>query len=67
MRKEFGGLKSNQVKRLKDLEKENERPTLGKASCCHVWRSGSIEGSQWHERDIARDNPIEVSYCRFGL
>ncbi|UIJ70528.1 IS3 family transposase [Aurantimonas sp. HBX-1] len=24
-RKEFGGLKSNQVKRLKDLEKENER------------------------------------------
>ncbi len=24
-RKEFGGLKSDQVKRLKDLEKENER------------------------------------------
>ena len=24
-RKEFGGLKSGQVKRLKDLEKENER------------------------------------------
>ncbi len=24
-RKEFGGLKSTQVKRLKDLEKENER------------------------------------------
>ena len=24
-RKEFGGLKSNQVKRSKDLEKENER------------------------------------------
>ena len=24
-RKEFGGLKGNQVKRLKDLEKENER------------------------------------------
>jgi putative transposase len=24
-RKEFGGLKSNQFKRLKDLEKENER------------------------------------------
>lgn len=24
-RKEFGGLKSHQVKRLKDLEKENER------------------------------------------
>jgi hypothetical protein len=33
-RKEFGGLKSDQVKRLKDLEKENERlrkavPALG--------------------------------------
>ncbi|PWK50972.1 transposase [Silicimonas algicola] len=28
-RKEFGGLKTNQVKRLKELEKENER--LGKA------------------------------------
>ena len=25
-RREFGGLKSDQVKRLKDLEKENERP-----------------------------------------
>ena len=24
-RKEFGGLKTDQVKRLKDLEKENER------------------------------------------
>lgn len=24
-RKEYGGLKTNQVKRLKDLEKENER------------------------------------------
>ena len=24
-RKEFGGLKTNQVKRLKELEKENER------------------------------------------
>jgi hypothetical protein len=24
-RREFGGLKSDQVKRLKDLEKENER------------------------------------------
>lgn len=24
-RKEFGGLKNDQVKRLKDLEKENER------------------------------------------
>ena len=28
-RKEFGGLKTDQVKRLKDLEKENER--MGKA------------------------------------
>lgn len=25
-RKEYGGLKTNQVKRLKELEKENERP-----------------------------------------
>ena len=25
VRKEFGGLKTDQVKRLKDLEKENER------------------------------------------
>ena len=30
-RKEFGGLKSDQVKRLKDLEKENER--LRKGEC----------------------------------
>ncbi len=29
-RKEFGGLKSSQVKRLKDLEKENERFAQGR-------------------------------------
>ena len=27
-RKEYGGLKTDQVKRLKELEKENERPRM---------------------------------------
>ena len=34
-RKEFGGLKSDQMKRLKNLEKENER--LRKPVICKRW------------------------------
>jgi putative transposase len=44
-RKEFGGLKSDQVKRLKELEKENER--LRKAVSALTLEKLILRGERW--------------------
>ena len=52
-RKEFGGLKSDQVKRLKDLEKENEP----------AWRSGLTRPTRQrrgHERVLFAKPPAMI-------
>ena len=59
-RQEFGGLKSEQVKRLKDLELENSR--LRKAVSDLTPRSGAAAAVSEHEGDVGGDAGDERSH-----
>ena len=56
-RKEYGGMKAKQLRRLKELEKENERQALGSLSVAHAARSARID------RRIADHRPDRQTRC----